>query len=148
MTLTLQASSPAYDVIYKGMTLGEIRDLSTIKDLYLKAEVTNGVARFLLGKDSLVYYGGDKPTVKKAKYKRDKKMMLYAFSQSLDERPKFKRYKINDIKNITLSCEGNSCEFIYYKNNHIDGRGKILFDEDNEFVSISEELTDFKIVKQ
>jgi len=148
MTLTLQASSPAYDVIYKGMTLGEIRDLSTIKDLYLKAEVTNGVARFLLGKDSLVYYSGDKPTVKKAKYKRDKKMMLYAFSQSLDERPKFKRYKINDIKNITLSCEGNSCEFIYYKNNHIDGRGKILFDEDNEFVSISEELTDFKIVKQ
>lgn len=148
MTLTLQASSPAYDVIYKGVTLGEIRDLSTIKDLYLKAEVTNGVARFLLGKDSLVYYSGDKPTVKKAKYKRDKKMMLYAFSQSLDERPKFKRYKINDIKNITLSCEGNSCEFIYYKNNHIDGRGKILFDEDNEFVSISEELTDFKIVKQ
>jgi len=148
MALTLQASSSTYDVIYKGMTLGEIRDLTSIKDLYLKAEVTNSVARFLLGKDSLVYYGKDKPSIKKAKFKKDKKMMLYAFSQSLSERPKFKRYKINDIKNITLSCEGQSCEFIYYKNDHVDGKGKILFDERNEFVSISEELTDFLIVRK
>jgi len=75
-------------------------------------------------------------------------MMLYAFSQSLSERPKFKRYAISDIKNITLSCEGKACEFIYYKNNHIDGRGKILFDERDKFMSISEDMTDFHIVRQ
>ena len=148
LAFALQASATSYDVKYKGMTLGEIRDLSTLKDLYLKADVTSAVARFLLGKDSLVYYGGEKPTIEKAKYKKDKKMMLYAFSQSLNERPKFKRYEISPIKNITLKCQGQSCEFIYYKNNHIDGRGKILFDKNDQFVSITEEMTDFKIVRR
>lgn len=148
LTLSLQANTSKYDVIYKGMTLGEIKDLSTLKALYLKARVTNGIARFLLGKEYLVYFAKEKPNVKKAKFKKDKKMMLYAFSQSLSERPKFKRYAISDIKNITLSCEGKGCEFIYYKNNHIDGRGKILFDEQDKFLSISEDMTDFHIVRQ
>jgi phage gpG-like protein len=148
MALSLQAASATYAVKYKGMTLGEIKDLSTLKELYLKADVTSRVARFLLGKDSLVYYGGKRPDIKKAKYKQDKKMMLYAFSQSLNERPKFKRYEINPIKNITLSCKEDMCEFTYYKNNNINGKGKILFDKAGEFVSITEELTDFQIVKK
>ncbi len=148
MVLSLQASSFKYDVNFRGMTLGEVTDISTLKDLYLKAKVTSRVARFLLGKDNLVYYGGEKPDIKKSKFKKDKKMMLYAFSQSLNERPIFKRYEINDIKNITLSCKDKVCEFVYYKNNHIDGKGKILFDKNNEFVSITEELTNFEIVRQ
>ncbi len=146
-TLTLQASAHTYDVKFKGIKLGEIKDLSTLKDYYLKAAVTSRMARFLLGKDNLVYYAKDKPQVRDSKFKQDKKMMLYAFSQSLKARPKFKRFKINDIKNITLTCEGKSCQFIYYKNDHIDGKGKILFDRDGEFVSITEEMTDFKIVR-
>ncbi len=149
MAQVLHLNAATYDVNFKGMTLGEVTDISTIKDLYLKARVTSGMARFLLGKDHLVYYSGEKkPDIKKSKFKRDKKMMLYAFSQSLSERPKFKRYDINDIKNITLSCADKACEFIYYKNNHVDGRGKILFDENNEFMRITEELTDFEIVRQ
>jgi len=149
MALSLHASSAKYDVNFRGMTLGEVTDISTVKDLYLKAAVTSRVARFLLGKDNLVYYGSEtKPDIKKSKFKRDKKMMLYAFSQSLTERPKFKRYEISDNKNITLSCKEKVCEFIYYKNNHIDGKGKILFDKNDEFVSITEELTNFEIVRQ
>lgn len=149
MALSLHASSAKYDVNFRGMTLGVVTDISTVKDLYLKAAVTSSVARFLLGKENLVYYGSEtKPDIKKSKFKRDKKMMLYAFSQSLSERPKFKRYEINDIKNITLSCEAKACEFIYYKNDHVDGKGKILFDENDEFVSITEELTNFEIVRQ
>jgi len=149
LALSLQASEVKYDVNFRGMTLGEVTDISTVNDLYLKAAVTSSVARFLLGKDNLVYYASEKkPDIKKSKFKRDKKMMLYAFSQSLSERPKFKRYEISDIKNITLSCAGNECEFIYYKNNHVDGKGKILFDENDEFVSITEELSNFEIVRQ
>lgn len=148
LLLAFSLKAATYDVNYRGMTLGEITDLSTIDELYLKAKVTSRVARFLLGKDNLVYYGGEKPDIQKSKYKKDKKMMLYAFALSLKERPKFKKVQINDIKNITLSCEGNACEFIYYKNNHIDGKGKILFDENDEFVSISEEKSKFKIVRQ
>ncbi len=148
MALTLDASAYRYDVNFRGITLGEVTDISTVKDLYLKAKVTSRVARFLLGKDNLIYYGGEKPKIKKSKFKKDKKMMLYAFSQSLSERPKFKRYEISNIKNITLSCKDKTCEFIYYKNNHVDGKGKISFDENGEFVRITEELTNFEIVRQ
>jgi hypothetical protein len=146
LALSLQASK--YDVNYRGMTLGEISDLSTIKDLYLKAKVTSRVARFLLGKDNFVYYSGEKPDVKKSKFKKDKKMMLQAFALSLKERPAFKKVKINDIKNITLSCKGKSCEFVYYKNDEVNGKGKILFDENDEFVSITEEMSNFEIIRQ
>ena len=149
MALSLHAASAKYNVNFRGITLGEVTDISTVKDLYLKATVTSSVARFLLGKDNLVYYASEtKPDIKKSKFKRDKKMMLYAFSQSLSERPKFKRYKISDIKNITLSCKDKLCEFIYYKNNQINGKGKILFDENDEFESITEELTNFEIIRQ
>jgi len=149
MALSLHASSVKYDVNFRGMTLGEVTDISTVKDLYIKAAVTSSVARLLLGKDNLVYYGSEtKPDIKKSKFKRDKKMILYAFSQSLSERPKFKRYDISDIKNITLSCTRKECEFIYYKNNHVDGKGKIEFDENDTFVRITEELSTFEIVRQ
>jgi len=148
VTLGLQASSAKYDVNFRGMTLGEIDDLSTVKSLYLKAKVTSRIARFMLGKDNLVYYGGEKPDIKNSKYKRDKKMMLFAFAQSLEERPKYKRYDINQNKYITLECQGSVCRFNYYKNENIDGKGKISFDEKNDFVSLTEELTHFEIVRQ
>ena len=148
ITLSLHAFASTYDVKYKGIRLGEIRDLSTVDDLYLKAEVTSRVARFLLGKDRMVFYAGEKkPDVPKAKFKKDKKMMLFAFKESLKNRPKFKKFEITPIKNITLSCKGNSCQFFYYKNNKINGKGKILFDDDNNFLSLSEELSDVEIVR-
>ncbi len=148
LALSLYATQATYDVKYKGIRLGEIRDLSTLDDLYLKAEVTSSVARFLLGKDRVVFYGGEKrPDVAKAKFKKDKKMMLFAFKESLKNRPKFKRFEISPIKNITLSCEGNSCQFFYYKNDEINGKGKIRFDKKGDFVSLTEELSDVEIVK-
>ena len=148
VAISLQANTPTYDVNYKGMTLGEVTDLNTVHELYLKAKVTSRIARFLLGRDYLVYYSGDKPNIKKAKFKKDKKMMLYAFSQSLQERPAFKRYEISEIKNITLTCKGKACEFVYYKNNQVDGKGEILFDESDNFVSIKETMSDFEIVRK
>ncbi len=148
MTL-LTLNAYVYDVKYHGIKLGEIDDLSTIDKLYLKAKVTSRVARFMLGKDYLVYYAKDKPDLKDAKYKRDKKMILYAFKESIKEKPKFKRYKINDIKNITLECKsGRECSFVYYKNDKKDGYGDIVFDEKGDFVSITEKKSNFEIVRE
>jgi len=148
VALSLHASTTRYDVKFKGMTLGEVVDITTAKELYLKAKVTSTIARFMLGKEYFVFYGGEKPDIKNAKFKKDKKMMMYAFAQSLINRPKHKVFKINDIKNITLNCNEDVCEFIYYKNNHIDGKGKISFDENDAFVSITEELSGFEIVRR
>ncbi len=148
MALSLYGQTPTYEVNYRGMTLGEITDLSTIKDLYLKAKVTSRMARFMLGEDYLVYFAGEKPREKDSKFKRDKKMMLYAFSESLKEKPKYKRYDINDIKYITLRCDSQVCQFEYRKNEKIDGKGKIIFDKDGEFVSIEETKSHFKIQRK
>ena len=149
ITMILSLNATTYNVKYHGMTLGEITDLSTIKDLYLKAKVTSRVARFMLGKDNLVYYGGDKPYVSKSKYKKDKKMILYAFRESITQKPKFKKFEISDTKNITLSCESNqSCEFVYYKKGKVNGKGEIKFDNNGEFVSITEEKSNFEISKK
>jgi hypothetical protein len=137
-----------YRVKYRGITLGEIDDLSTLDELYLKAKVTNRVARFMLGEDNLVYYGKDKPDIKNAKFKKDKKMILYAFAESLKEKPKFKRYKINDIKNITLECNSDGCKFFYYKNGEVNGKGDIKFDKEGKFLSITEKLSHFEISKK
>jgi hypothetical protein len=145
---TLSANATIYDVKFKGIKLGEIENLETLENTYLKAKVTNSIARFMLGKKYLIFYGDEKPNLKGVKFKKDNKMILYSFYQSLKSRPKHQVYKINDIKNITLECEGNSCEFTYKKNNHIDGKGTILFDKDGEFISINEEFSSVVISRK
>jgi len=146
LTLVYILDASSYYVKYHGMKLGKIDDISTIDKLYLKAKVTSKIARFMLGKDYLVYFSGNKPNIKDVKFKKDKKMILYAFKTSIKEKPKFKRFKINDIKNITLECKSDkACHFTYYKNDKINGYGDIVFDKDGEFVSITEKKSNFKI---
>ncbi len=145
---SLVLNADIYKVKFRGITLGEIDDLSTIEQLYLKAKVTNRIARFMLGEDYLIYYGGDKPSSKDAKYKKDKKMILYAFKESLKERPKFKKFKINDIKNITLLCDGDECKFYYYKKGRVDGEGVIKFDKEGNLLSLVEKRSHFEIVRK
>ncbi len=145
---SLTVNADTYRVKFRGISLGEIDDLSTIDKLYLKAKVTNKIARFMLGEDYLVYYGGDKPNESDAKYKKDKKMILYAFKESLKERPKFKKFKINDTKNITLSCNENACKFYYYKKGKANGEGEIKFDKDGKFLSIVERKSHFEIIRK
>jgi len=143
------ANSYKYAVKYHGVQLGEISDLSTIDKLYLKAKVTSRVARFMLGKDYLVYYGGNKPSISDAKYKKDKKMILYAFKTSITQKPKFKRFPISSVKDITLECKSaNECRFEYHKNGKVNGKGQIRFDKNGDFVSITEEKSNFQIVRK
>ncbi len=145
----LNAQNYQYNVKYHGMTLGMIDDLSTIDKHYLKAKVTSRIARFMLGADYLVYYAGEKPNVKNSKYKRDKKMILYAFAESVKAKPKFKRFRINANKEIALQCESNqSCHFEYLKNGKVNGYGDIRFDSNGDFVSITEKRSDFKIERR
>ncbi len=145
----LHAQNYQYNVKYHGVTLGMIDDLSTIDKLYLKAKVTSRIARFMLGEDYLVYYVGEKPTVRDAKFKKDKKMILYAFAESVKAKPKFKRFKISAVKEITLQCDSKqSCHFKYLKNGKVNGYGDIRFDQNGDFVSITEKKSNFKIERR
>ncbi len=144
--LTLNADS--YSVKFKGITLGEIERLDTLKSNYLKAKVTNSIARFLIGERYFVFHSGDEPKIKDAKFRRDKNMILFAFLQSLTDKPKYKRYQISDIKDLVLECNSSKCTFLYHKKGKLKGRGVITFDDNGEFVKLVEEIASVEISKR
>jgi hypothetical protein len=144
----LNANAGNYNIKFKGIKLGEIATLDTLKDNYLKAEVTSRIARFFIRHDNFVFHGGDKPSVSDAKYRKDKNLILFAFYQSLTEKPKHKLYKINDVKSMTLDCTDSECIFIYNKKGKVKGRGSILFDKDGAFIKLEEEIASVEISRK
>jgi hypothetical protein len=144
----LNANAGDYNIKFKGIKLGEIATLDTLKDNYLKAEVTSRIARFFIRHDYFVFHGGDKPKVKDAKYRKDKNMLLFAFYQSLTEKPKHKFYKINDVKSMTIDCSDYECKFIYNKKGKVKGRGLITFDKSGEFIKLKEEIASVEISRR
>jgi len=143
----LNANAGNYNIKFKGIKLGEIETLETLKDNYLKAEVTSRIARFFIRNDNFVFHRGDKPDVKDAKFREDKNMLLFAFLQALTEKPKHKVYKINDIKTMTIDCDANECKFVYNKKGRVKGRGVVTFDKNGEFVKLREEIASVEISK-
>ncbi len=143
----LNANAGNYNIKFKGIKLGEIETLDTLKENYLKAEVTSTIAKFFIGKENFVFHSGEEPKIKDAKFRRDKNMLLFAFLQSLTEKPEHKVYKINDVKTMTLDCSTNECKFIYNKKGRIKGQGIITFDERGEFIKLKEEIASVEISK-
>jgi hypothetical protein len=148
LSTILNANAGNYDIRFKGIKLGEIETLDTLKDNYLKAEVTSRIARFFIRHDNFVFHGGDKPPVYDAKYRKDKNLIQFAFYQSLTEKPKHKVYKINDIKSMTLDCNASECKFVYNKKGKVKGRGSILFDKHGEFIKLKEEIASVEISRK
>jgi len=146
MVINLNAST--YSVKFKGITLGEISTLDTLKSNYLQARVTNTIAKFLIRKKYFIFHSGDEPKIGDAKFRRDKNMILFAFSQSLTEKPKFKKYQINEIKDLTLECEPLQCIFLYNKKGKLKGKGIITFDDKGEFVELKEEIASVEISRK
>ena len=144
----LNANAGNYDIKFKGIKLGEITTLDTLKDNYLEAKVTSRIARFFIGKSNFVFHGGDKPAVSDAKFRKDKNLILFAFHQSLTEKPQHKVYKINDIKTMTIDCSSGACKFVYNKKGKVKGRGTISFDANGEFVKLKEEIASVEISRK
>ncbi len=147
MAFALNASAGNYSVKFKGITLGEIETLETLKSSYLKAKVTNSIAKFLIRKKYYVFYAGEEPDIKDAKFRKDKNMVMFAFLQSVTEKPKHKYYKISDNKNMTIECDDKGCKFLYYKNGRLDGKGVVTFDEKGKFIKLKEEISSIEISK-
>ena len=144
----LSANAGNYNIKFKGIKLGEIETLETLKDNYLKAEVTSRIARFFIGYDNFVFHGGDKPAIDEAKFRKDKNLILFAFHQSLTKKPKHKVYKINDVKTMTIDCSSGTCKFIYNNRGKVKGRGTISFDTNGEFVKLKEEIASVEISRK
>ena len=148
LTVTLlNANAGNYNIKFKGIKLGEIETLETLKDNYLKAEVTNRIARFIIKHDNFVFYGNEKPDIKDSKYRKDNNMILFAFLQTLTEKPEHKVYKINDTKTMTIDCNKDECKFIYNKEGYTKGIGIVTFDRNGEFMKLKEEIASVEISK-
>jgi len=134
------ANAQSYYIQYKGIKLGEIENLNTLKELYLNAKVTNFIAKLLLNKDRFVFYGGEKPRIAHAKYRKDKNQILFALYEAITNRPVHKEYIIK-TKKLILECHEKECHYTFYKKHEVKGKGLILFDKNNQFYKLTEDLT-------
>ena len=137
-----------YYIKYKGIKLGEIKSLETLKERYLDAKVTNFIAKLLLRKKRFVFYEGTRPNIKEAKFRKDKNKILFALYEAIKTRPKYKKYTINDKKYLTLICNDNACTYTFMKRGSIKGQGLIEFDKNREFTKLTEQLSDVVIAKE
>ena len=142
------ANASSYLIKYKGVTLGEIENLNTLQKLYLNAKATNPIVRFLLHKKRFVFYGGEKPNITDAKFKRDKNQLLFALREAIKSRPKEKTFTIKGDKKITVSCKNRNCHYNYFKHGKIKDSGLIEFDDNNEFFKLTEKKSDVVIVRK
>ena len=143
----MSANAGNYNVKFKGITLGQIDTLDTLKSNYLKAKVTNSIAKFFIRKKYYIFHSNEEPDIKDAKFKKDKNMVLFAFLQSITQKPKHKIYKINELKTMTIDCNDGACKFIYNSSGRIKGRGIVTFDKKGEFVKLEEEISTIEISK-
>jgi len=138
----------SYTIKYQGLTLGNIENFDTLKDNYLEANVTNKIARFLLGKDKFVFYNEDyigTKNDKNTKYKKDKYAIVYILQKAAvndikDERIEVKKNKFIDVK------FDNNYKFIYNSKNRIKSDGYFEM-KDGVLELLVEEVNSIKIIK-
>jgi hypothetical protein len=135
-----------YSIKYKGITLGKIDSLETLKENYLKARVTNSIVKFMLRKDYYIFYSGKKPKNKSTKYKHDTKKIIYALKKAIENKPNNAEYIIDNKRKIILKCVNNHCSFEYIKSKRKNAIGTIEF-KNEEFYKLTEKKSSLEIVK-
>ncbi len=138
--LSWAEAAEKYTIEYRGIKLGEISDISSVEQLYLKARVTNFLARLLLGKGHFVFYGGEKPSVSDAKYRKDKNHILLALREAIKAHPRHAEFPgAKKSSRLILECNGTICNYRYIKRGKITGIGKIYFNKKMKFYELTEE---------
>jgi len=141
------AFSDTYDIKYKGITLGKIDSLKTLKDDYLKARVTNSIVRFMMRKDFFVFYAGKKPDFPKTKYKKDNKKIIYALKRTIEAKPYDETFVIDDKRKINIKCHTQEiCTFDYFSKGEHSASGIIEF-KDGKFYRLYEKKSSLEIIK-
>jgi hypothetical protein len=126
-----------YKITYKNMTLGDIKNMNTIKDGYLIALPSSSWMRYILGFDKFVLFQEHKkPKANgKVRYKKDKYMLLsviYNLSKNIKSQTLEKDNRVLKIK-----CNGKKCTYTRTKNGKQKiYKGHIYFDKNNKLVEI------------
>jgi hypothetical protein len=145
LVATLSFAS-TYSIKYKGITLGKIDSLDTLKDDYLKAKVTNSIVKFMMRKDYFIFYSGQKPKSQKTKFKHDNKKIIFALKKAMQTRPLNEEFIIDNKRKIILKCDEQNCTFDYYSKGSHNAEGTIEF-KNGEFYKLTEKKSSLEIVK-
>jgi hypothetical protein len=138
----------SYTIKYQGLELGTITNFDTLKNNYLEANITNSIARLLLGKDKFVFYNEDykgKKDDKNTKYKKDKYAIVYILQKASANNTKEERIEVKKDKFIDVKFDKNF-KFIYNSRNRIKSKGYFEM-KNGELQSLIEEVNSIEITK-
>ena len=114
-----------YNIVYKSITVGRIKDFSTIKNGYLIGKPTNSILKLLTPWDNyIIYQEGKKPNIKgDNKYKKDKHLLLHLINKLSKSQPKYQKFETKKYK-LVIRCKDGICNYIRtnkYKNSTTKG---------------------------
>ena len=126
-----------YTISYKNMTLGNIKDMRTIKNGYIVAIPSSSWLKFILGFDKYSFYQSNKkPSLNgKVKYTKDKFMILTVIDKLSQNRQS--QIIKNGKKILAINCYGYKCKYIRTKvNSSKKYKGHIYYDKNNKLDEI------------
>lgn len=111
--INLVFANEHYGIYYNGAKVGDIKDITTIKDGYLKAKAT-GFFSLFIWYDTLVIYNKKKytpdTTQKDTKYKKDNNLILDLLYELESNKPKNKQLDRKKVI-LNISCENDICTY-------------------------------------
>ena len=137
-----------YSLYFNSIKLGEIENFDSLKKNYFKAKVTNSVARFLLGKDYVIYYNEQYKNAKKnknTKYKKDKYQIITILKKAAKNDTKDERINISKGKFIDVSFDKNY-KFKYSSKKRIKSDGYFQM-KDGKLIKLIESVNSIEISK-
>ncbi|MGB5792075.1 hypothetical protein [Poseidonibacter sp.] len=139
----------SYIIEFKGLEIGEIKNFNSLEQNYLEADVTNSIARFLLGKDKFVFYNEDYNGLKNddnTKYKKDKYAIIYILKKAAANNTKDERLQIKENKYIDIKFDTNY-KFKYTSKDRIKSEGFFVM-KDGKLETFIEEVNSINIIKK
>ncbi|GGD35606.1 hypothetical protein GCM10012288_06890 [Malaciobacter pacificus] len=148
LLIFINFSFASYSVYFTGIKLGEAKDFETLNEHYLKADVTNSIAKFLLGRDTFIFHD-EKFSLKKdkenIKYKKDKNQIIEVLRRAKNNELKPGRITINENKYIDVTFD-KSYKFKYVSSGKVKSEGYFII-KNSQIQEFIETKNDIKITK-
>lgn len=136
-----------YEIYFKDMHLGTIKNLETIHDGYLIAKPNFLVKSILKYDNFLLYTKKPDKKYKNPKYKYDKHHILSILSMLHNTKPRYKK-QTTKTSDIIIECKNDVCN--YKKINKTNGKityGTVVFNN-NQLVRLDDKSSKIIIEKQ
>ena len=146
--LVFSFSHGNYSIYFSGLKLGEIKNFDTLQNNYLQADVTNTMAKFLLGKDKFIFFDEDFTLQKdeaNIKYKKDKYAIIMILKKALSGNIKDEIIEIKKDKFIEVKFDENY-KFKYTSKDRIKSDGFFVI-KDNNLELLKDTKNNIEIVK-